>query len=864
MSEIATLNKSILGLSGNIEDFIKSLGNMETRATTVNKKVKELTKAQDALGLSYRDNIKGEKELFNKKTKLRVDRFGAALGEAGKKMTSFNKRTSIISESIKELNKTNERFNLGFKSFSTYTKMGGNAFEYLAEFISSGREEITIFGVEAAKARKFLYGFLPAGVFRMLNKFSSTLQLVGGQYRKLVTDSGAAKEEVEKLKMAIENFDGDPDELKGLKKRLEELEVPDGIFSTVFKGFKKMKKFVSKPLQLNFDQEGIYEMDSTFRKTTQLMKKNFGMTLTDDVDGKRGTKSERKYLKERKRSLLQQQKGSTGADFGVLTKEIKAVEQKIADIDDKAIQGIRKRYRDLGKEMKASKKLFKFGMDAEEVVKNQEALVSMKDNLSDVEKGIRFARQQAEAFESVAFLGDEEDAKKAIEFQQQLEDLLKEQLELQRNIAETTVQEKGIKKVMKEIDEQDKLLKKKEGYLELMDKDIKKLEYTLELLEAEQDASFDPQKQIQIAGVQAEIAQKEGQKLETEGAITKDKESLEALNEQKDLLKEMRENSIDKLLEKHPFFKGINKLRKGLKQVIPALRMFLKAFMMGFMYVSLAILGILALVKIFGPIIKDTIGTIIKVLAPIIEFTMGAIGLIFDGVKQVFGAFFGDGTFEDAIDGLLKIGAGILGVVVSLAIAALVALGTLVVAGIGHAIVKVKGFFKEMFSSWKGFLKSVAVIIAIAGTIIALIMGAPVWLALVIGIALFKGVKLIIKGIKWLADKINPKKKVKKFLGGIRDKVTGRATGGTVRVGETTLVGENGPELVKLPAGSRVFTNARTRKMAKGTANTNNNTINITINAKDTSDAEMRRIAEKVGRLVNSSINRNTGMSGIR
>ena len=60
MSEIATLNKSILGLSGNIENLIKSLGNMETRATTVNKKVKELNNAQKALGLSYRKNAKGE------------------------------------------------------------------------------------------------------------------------------------------------------------------------------------------------------------------------------------------------------------------------------------------------------------------------------------------------------------------------------------------------------------------------------------------------------------------------------------------------------------------------------------------------------------------------------------------------------------------------------------------------------------------------------------------------------------------------------------------------------------------------------------------------------------------------------------
>ena len=34
---------------------------------------------------------------------------------------------------------------------------------------------------------------------------------------------------------------------------------------------------------------------------------------------------------------------------------------------------------------------------------------------------------------------------------------------------------------------------------------------------------------------------------------------------------------------------------------------------------------------------------------------------------------------------------------------------------------------------------------------------------------------------------------------------------GIVGTGETTLVGERGPELVKLPAGSRVFTNRQTK-----------------------------------------------------
>ena len=72
-----------------------------------------------------------------------------------------------------------------------------------------------------------------------------------------------------------------------------------------------------------------------------------------------------------------------------------------------------------------------------------------------------------------------------------------------------------------------------------------------------------------------------------------------------------------------------------------------------------------------------------------------------------------------------------------------------------------------------------------------------------------------------------------------------------------SLVGEKGPELVRLPAGSRVFSNADSRSMGN----------NITVNVQGrvgASDAEVRDIANKIGRLVNSQINRNvtTGIRG--
>ena len=70
-----------------------------------------------------------------------------------------------------------------------------------------------------------------------------------------------------------------------------------------------------------------------------------------------------------------------------------------------------------------------------------------------------------------------------------------------------------------------------------------------------------------------------------------------------------------------------------------------------------------------------------------------------------------------------------------------------------------------------------------------------------------------------------------------------------------TLVGEQGPELVRLPTGSRVYSNAQTRSMG-------GNTIHVHVNGRvGASDAEIRDIADKVARHINLRMNR-TGTTG--
>ena len=113
-----------------------------------------------------------------------VNEYGKAVNKAGEELANWNKRTHILSATIKELNKSGNRMEL-FSSLGTYRKEGGNILEYLAEFMSGAREELTVFGFEAAKARKVMYGFLPPGMFRMMNKMSSAFQFFGGIIRKM-------------------------------------------------------------------------------------------------------------------------------------------------------------------------------------------------------------------------------------------------------------------------------------------------------------------------------------------------------------------------------------------------------------------------------------------------------------------------------------------------------------------------------------------------------------------------------------------------------------------------------------------------------------------------------------------------------
>ena len=127
-------------------------------------------------------------------------------------------------------------------------------------------------------------------------------------------------------------------------------------------------------------------------------------------------------------------------------------------------------------------------------------------------------------------------------------------------------------------------------------------------------------------------------------------------------------------------------------------------------------------------------------------------------------------------------------------------------------------------------------ILGVAASIIGAILTGLVVLAGSIMIAVYEAAATIVIGI------------------GNRLASIGKASGGPAS--GLTLVGEKGPELVTLPSGSMVHSNSASKGMIGG------NTINVHVNGRvGASDMEIRDIANKVAKEINSRVNRTSTSS---
>tara|TARA_R110000803_G_scaffold38028_1_gene82095 strand:- start:14615 stop:16345 length:1731 start_codon:yes stop_codon:yes gene_type:complete len=267
-------------------------------------------------------------------------------------------------------------------------------------------------------------------------------------------------------------------------------------------------------------------------------------------------------------------------------------------------------------------------------------------------------------------------------------------------------------------------------------------------------------------------------------------------------------------------------------------------------FVQMALLAILTiggaymLLKAFGPQIKAAWAVAWPMLKLAFSLVWEGMVTIYEGVLLIWKGFFGDGDFGDALSGIgkLLLGAGqvVLGLLAAVWIPLLTFLGGMLVETGIIIIDWLKSKWQELLNGdLSTKIKLIAkAIIAVVAVIIAIklaILGMPILIAIALGV-------IIYRFGAWLVN----------FIPGF-------ATGG-VSSGGMAIVGERGPELIRLPKGSRIHSNEQSKGMVRNSGGDINTSITINASAL-TTDGEIKRITEKISKTINANIQRKIGNS---
>tara|TARA_Y100000592_G_scaffold86027_1_gene138804 strand:+ start:4094 stop:6046 length:1953 start_codon:yes stop_codon:yes gene_type:complete len=281
------------------------------------------------------------------------------------------------------------------------------------------------------------------------------------------------------------------------------------------------------------------------------------------------------------------------------------------------------------------------------------------------------------------------------------------------------------------------------------------------------------------------------------------------------------------------FLKGASSGKAIMQLIGKALLFFVQFFLIAGLIILLLItlksLGVIDYIILLVKKVFEVGGVVMTVLSGLLE--AGAV-VIADLIQFISDIFSADGDFVASGYKLIKSLGGFL-------LKLLVGAGIVVfelIKVVGYALF---GFMKDYFKEQglKGFLK----LVGFVGIIFA------AWYVASITIAALTSGPIVATILLVLA-----------LIGGVASMIDGKAMGGPAS--GLTVVGEKGPELVNLPRGSHVYSNNDSRQIAAGSTN------NITVNVQGrvgASDAELRDIANKVGRLISLEVNRTTS-SGTR
>ena len=310
-------------LNQQFEQFIKLQEKAKEEAVEAaeaqKKAANKQTAAMKVLGITI-DETTGKM----KRNGMRVNEFGQEVNRVGEVVSNFNKRTTVLTKSIEALNKQGKSFEVfSRETREAYMAAGGNIFEFVAEGILGSREEITLFGQEAAKLRKIAYGFLPPGTFRLLNKVASGFQLIGSATRRASRTTQEYEDDIKKLKaeQAKLNKDTQEDEYNNLQQTIDKMrkdmrESGGNIIGTTVKALGKIPrlgKFTSERRNLvrgiaesNLRTEGISSIEEAQRRRKELKGKglfNVDIRTGDYTDMSRKAKDEREEYKMLSESL---------------------------------------------------------------------------------------------------------------------------------------------------------------------------------------------------------------------------------------------------------------------------------------------------------------------------------------------------------------------------------------------------------------------------------------------------------------------------------------------------------------------------------------------------------------------------------
>ena len=382
------------------------------------------------------------------------------------------------------------------------------------------------------------------------------------------------------------------------------------------------------------------------------------------------------------------------------------------------------------------------------------------------------------------------------------------------------------------------------------------------------------------------------------------KEQIQEFNELVKLAEDSRKMRKKAMRKTAGFFKfaatPITNIAKQMVRLSKGILSIVRYMAMAAGYLLILMLGLTLLKSVFDDT-KDELATGFAALKEVFAIGMAIVsqglGDAKSAIQEIMKAF-NEGDLVGIVEG-----------VGSLLLAGLKILGGLLVATLGAVLVGIGTYISELYKRFYdvaidrfGSVRAAIVgaslkVIGIIAKIVAAVAFLAVffgggWIALLIaGIALvimkaadilyeysdqiadvLFGIKDFIMGIpeyimglpakiaEYIGDKF---KEALDVRGKAKDKIKGAfssaknfiglAEGGKISQGGLAVVGERGPELVQLPRGAQVHSNSASKAIASSV--TNHITVQVT-GRVGASDTEIRDIANKVAREINSRMNR--------